>query len=93
MSSTFNYVLVVDDGGEMKTISATEFEAEAQGHLKDNGTRALDLTVFDEIVNAILDRRAIAAGEYDPPDNDTPMTFVWDDDTAQAAVEGDPLGR
>lgn len=57
-----NYVIIVNDAGELKTITAEEFEEN------------LGLKDFMEIqLNAILDAKAIAAGEYDPAENDAPM--------------------
>jgi len=62
-----NYMIIVDDGGgEMKAVSAAEIAA-AFPTLNTNIEGALD---------HILDQRAIAAGEYDPSDNDTPIVVT-----------------
>lgn len=70
------YMIVVNDAGERKTISQQEFEK----RLVD----AVDGYSFSAIVegalNAILDEKAIAAGEYDLSDNDTPMVFTAGDE-------------
>lgn len=58
----FNFVIVVDDAGEMKTVTSQELDAFANV--------SADL---NDVLNQILDERAIAAGEYDPSDDDTPV--------------------
>ena len=63
-----NYVIVVNDGGELKTIQLEELRCD---EFSDSAIAQLEYAM-----NAILDRRAIAAGEYDPADNDTPMVFT-----------------
>lgn len=62
MAHAFNFVIVVDDAGEMKTVTSQELDAFANV--------SADL---NDVLNQILDERAIAAGEYDPSDDDTPM--------------------
>lgn len=65
-----NFVIIVDDAGELKTVTATEI-AKA---LYDRIGPSMDMEEhLDEALNAVLDARAIAAGEYDPSDNDTPI--------------------
>lgn len=60
-----NYVIIVNDAGELKTITAEEFEEN------------LGLQSFMETqINDILDKKAIAAGEYDPADNDVPFSVA-----------------
>jgi len=59
-----NYMIVVDDSGELKTVTAKELSQ--WPYLA---------SVLDERLNQILDARAIAAGEYDPSDNDTPIVM------------------
>lgn len=68
-----NFVIVVDDGGELKTIRREELRCD---ELSDAVIAQLDYAM-----NAILDRRAIAAGEYDPSDNDTPIIVTMGNDT------------
>lgn len=63
---SLNYMIVVDDGGEMKSVLATEI---------DTQDKALG-EALERVLNDILDAKAIAAGTYDPSDNDTPMVFV-----------------
>lgn len=59
-----NYVIIVDDSGELKTLTAQEVDA---------GLSDLGFELFDSLLNHILDRKAIAAGEYTPEDDDTPI--------------------
>ena len=70
-----NILIVCDDGGEMKTVSLAELQAWADGQVNSHGNSSLLVDELDEALNAILDRRAFDAGEYDPSDNDTPMVF------------------
>lgn len=71
-----NYVIVVNDGGEMKSISASEIDALAKATVNEKGNASNLPGELDAMLNAILDARAIAAGEYDPSDNDTPFEVV-----------------
>lgn len=57
---TLNFVMIVDDAGELKSVQSSELPEDLQ--------QAIDVAL-----NKILDDRAIAAGEYDPSDNDTPF--------------------
>lgn len=61
-----NYVVIVDDSGELKTVTAAELEAQ-EPVFRD---------FMESHLNAILDNRAIASGEYDPSDNDTLIEVV-----------------
>lgn len=61
-----NFMLVIDDGGELKSVQSTEID-------KFDPKLALRL---DQALNEILDEKAIAAGEYDPADNDTPIEVL-----------------
>jgi len=63
-----DYVIIVNDSGELKTISAAELVHEARG-----SSTAEEL---DVLINALLDKRAIAAGEYDPTTNDDEIVVV-----------------
>ncbi len=77
------YVIVVNDAGELKTISQNEIvEASEDPRAPDAGQVCSDIDVtLENVLNYILDRRAIAAGEYDPSDNDTPpMVFTAGDE-------------
>lgn len=71
-----NFVLVVEDAGELKTIHREDLRCD---ELSDKAIAQLEYAI-----NAILDRRAIDAGEYDPADNNTPMSFTWGDDDGQS---------
>lgn len=68
------YMIVVNDAGELKTLTAKEFEA-ALDLSFDKGERT---EIIENALNKGLDEKAIAGGEYDPSDNDTPMTFTLD---------------
>lgn len=76
--SVMDFLIVCNDGGEMKTIKADEFLAAVQGILVRTDVEK----VVDTAINEVLDKRAIAAGEYDPSDNDTPMLFTVGGDHA-----------
>lgn len=74
------YMITVSDNGELKSVSAAEFEAAFKEILPETGMRlagkvGVDLAtaLVEQVLNIILDRRAIAADEYDPSDNDTPI--------------------
>ena len=59
-----NYVIVIDDGGELKTVTAQELD-----EIKD----VCENSIGEELqkhLNNILDARAIADGTYNPEDND-----------------------
>ena len=72
-----NFVIVVSDAGEMKTVTSAELDTAVKQTLADESTKPLTLAEkLDLLLNFILDQRAIAAGEYDPSDNDTPMVFT-----------------
>jgi hypothetical protein len=72
-----NFVIVVSDAGEMKTVTSAELGAAVRQTLADESTKPLTLAEkLDLLLNFILDQRAITAGEYDPSDNDTPMVLV-----------------
>lgn len=58
-----NFMIVVNDAGELKSVSAAEVAEHSP----------LTAEFLDGVLNEILDRRAIDAGEYDPSDNDTPI--------------------
>lgn len=60
---TLNFMIVVDDAGELKSVSAAELQAAAE-----TLTELLTLSL-----NEILDKRAIDAGEYEPDDDDLPI--------------------
>jgi hypothetical protein len=62
---SLNFMIVIDDAGELKTVSAADL---------DNFPGVA--SALDVALNQILDERAIAAGEYDPSGNDTPMEVV-----------------
>jgi len=57
---SLNFMIVIDDAGELKTVSASDLE-------NFPGLA----TALDVALNQILDERAIASGEYDPSDNET----------------------
>lgn len=65
-----NFMIVVDDGGELKSVTAADIDAHCE-----KGLSTLP-QLLQQILNEILDDRAIAAGEYDPSDNDTPFTVT-----------------
>lgn len=58
-----NYMIVVEDAGELKSVSAAELETQEPA-FRD---------LLETHLNTILDNRAIAAGEYDPSENDIPI--------------------
>lgn len=67
-----NYTIVVDDGGELKAVTAVEIAVWTTTNTGAHVKKSVRLgQVLDRALNAILDARAIAAGEYDP--NDTPI--------------------
>lgn len=78
-----NFMIVVEDGGELKSVGRTEFVLALSDQLKGNPGIDSDLgsghrddvaaEVIDAALNKILDDAAIAAGIYDPSDNDTPI--------------------
>lgn len=72
-------IVICNDGGEMKTVTAAELKAWADAHYDERGRTSLLMEILDEGLNAILDRRAIDAGEYDPSDNETPIFFTLAD--------------
>ena len=72
-------LVIYNDGGEMKTVTAAELKAWADAHYDDRGRTSPLMDILEEGLNAVLDRRAIEAGEYDPADNDTPMFFTLAD--------------
>lgn len=65
-----NFVIIVNDGGELKTVAAAELTAAL---LDAIGVRTDVEQLVDDALNKVLDARAIAAGDYDPSDNDTPI--------------------
>lgn len=77
-----DFVIICNDGGEMKTITAKELETWAAQDYDEQGRTSIVHLDLDRAMNAILDRRAIDAGEYDPTDNDTPMLFTTGADDA-----------
>jgi hypothetical protein len=70
-----DYVIIVNDNGELKTISATDLE----GYLGRN--------VLDDAINELLDARAIAAGEYDPSTNDDEIVVVCTAEQHEMALD------
>lgn len=58
-----NYMITVDDAGELKSVSAAEVSEHSP----------LTAEFLDGVLSEILDRRAIAAGEYEPEDDDLPI--------------------
>lgn len=62
-----NYVIVVDDAGELKTVTAADIDALPHS--------TLGLTI-ETALNSILDQRAIAAGEYTPEDDAVPIVVT-----------------
>lgn len=60
-----NFMIVIDDGGELKTVAASDLD-NFPGIAK----------ALDVVLNQILDEKAIAAGEYDPSDNDVPFEVL-----------------
>lgn len=78
MATPLHFILVVNDGGEMKTIDRRDFDAIYH--------EPMMLADLDAAINTILDKRAGDAGEYDPADNDTPMEFVFDEEAAYNAT-------
>lgn len=75
-----NYTIVVEDGGELKSVTANEIDGWTTIHTGANVRPGVRLgEVLDAALNAILDARAIAAGEYDPTDNDTPFIVISGD--------------
>lgn len=67
-----DFVIVVNDGGELKSLRAADFP--------DGADTAYFLEDLDRRINAVLDPHAISAGEYNPSENDTPMVFTMGDD-------------
>ena len=70
---TLNFVMIVEDAGELKTVTAAEFLEALQDAV---GIRTDVKKLVDDSLNTVLDARAIAAGEYDPSDNDTPIVVL-----------------
>lgn len=68
-----NFVMIVEDARELKTVTAGEFLNALQDAI---GVRTDVEKLVDDSLNKVLDARAIAAGEYDPSDNDTPIVVV-----------------
>ena len=66
---SLNFMIVVDDGGELKSVSAAELPQELQEGI-------------DVELNRVLDARAIATGDYDPSDDDTPFVVGLSSDFA-----------
>jgi hypothetical protein len=60
-----NYVIIVDDSGELKTVTAAELEAQEPTFQQ----------FMDHHLNAILDRRAVKEPAHDPDQNIT-MPFL-----------------
>lgn len=71
-----NFVMIVEDAGELKTVTRPEIIAAMQGILIRTDVEK----VVDVALNEVLDARAIAAGEYDLRDNVTPMVFSGEPD-------------
>lgn len=66
------YMIVVNDGGELKSVSQAELDEEfMEGGYSFDPMGTAD--VVAAALNKILDRRAIETGEYEPEDNDTPI--------------------
>ena len=58
-----NFMIVVDDAGELKPVSEAELLVEDSALAE----------ALNDALNRILDQRALDAGEYDPGDNSTPI--------------------
>lgn len=71
-----NFVVIVNDGGELETVTSTELDTWANDYRDERGRTSPLSEQMDEALNQILNARAIAAGEYDPSDNDTPIEIV-----------------
>lgn len=78
-------MVVINDGGELKSVSGEEFSAELHTHIRsglrihadhDTQAQAEDNILVYEVLNKILDERAIAEGTYDPSDNDIPVEVM-----------------
>lgn len=82
---TLNFVMIVEDAGELKTVTASEFLIAMQALFEPEHDISLpDVeTMIDDSLNKVLDTRAIAAGEYDPADNDTPMIITGGEGTEE----------
>ncbi|MBN9348276.1 MAG: hypothetical protein J0I48_19110 [Devosia sp.] len=65
---TLPYVIVVNDGCELETISSAELRAYSKANQGNPLPGELDMAL-----NAILDARAVADGTYTPEDDDTPI--------------------
>jgi len=71
-----HFILIVNDGGELKTVTSTELDAWAAEQRDDAGRTSGLSDEIDVALNYILDARAVAAGDYDPSDNDTPIVVT-----------------
>ena len=69
-----DFVIIVSDGGELKTIGYKELSA-ADDRPESPGDGRLEYAL-DAMLNYILDKRAEDAGTYTPADNDTPMIIT-----------------
>lgn len=69
-----NFVCIVEDAGELKTVTADELITAMQAILASTDRDVEQ--VVEMALNNVLDARAIAAGQYDPSDNDTPITVL-----------------
>lgn len=67
-----NFVIVVNDAGELKTVSATDIWniVDKPGAPDTAHTGELLDEVLDRVLNYILDQRAIATGTYEPGDDE-----------------------
>lgn len=52
-----NFVIIVDDSGELKTVTLAELQKWAETEINSNGNASLLPVELDEALNAILDRR------------------------------------
>lgn len=72
-----NFVMIVEDAGELKTVTSSEFIAALNEAMIAFGFEpGIAAQMVDGKLNQILDARAISAGEYDPSDNDTSLEVV-----------------
>jgi hypothetical protein len=60
--SALDFVIVVNDNGELKTVTLTELDRMVEAHYIDSASTypQLDLELMDDILNRILDERASA---------------------------------
>jgi hypothetical protein len=65
-----DFMIIINDDGELKTVNAKELRAIGFAYGD----------VLDMALNAVLDKYAEDAGTYTPADNDTPMILTAGED-------------